>query len=356
MSKTKTSSFKSFKIMLFTFFVFVYGMSASAQWTIKNLPDQVSVRSAGISPSGHIWLGSNKGGIWVSKNQGQNWINMCPKLFNTFDFRGIAVISDNEIIAMSSGEAEKGSAFLIKSNDGGQNWDVVFRYETKGAFFDCIKFEDNKIGYLLSDTIDDKPLIFKTEDGGKTWGRLIDLPNIIEGEASFAASNSSITVFKKKIWFVTQSRVFYSKNRGRKFKVLNTPFEKGTTSGIFGIFALSCKYLWICGGDYQNQKNSNIQMAFSKNSGIKWHNKPYYYMPGLTETILKLNRYKLIALGTNGTHLIDLKSKTLVKLDQQQFHVAIKNKNTVFASGPNGRVGILKIEKNKPWNQKEITN
>lgn len=314
--------------------------SAKAQWNIQTFENKPSFRAIDIYDIENIWLSGSKGSILKSTDGGQSWKNVCPEKFKAFDFRGIAVLNKQEIVAMSAGDGSEDKAFLMKTTDGGNTWNVVLEKKEKGVFFDSIKFKDSKNGFVLGDAVDSKPYLLQTKDGGLTWKRVQNLPDIMVGEASFAASNSCISISKNQVWFNTQNRVFHSKNLGKTWTVLETPFESGQSLGIFGTFFFSKNYGIIVGGDYVDDKRPTLQYAYTENTGKLWQTKDNYHRNGLTECVSKISDNQMISVGTIGTAVSSDSGKTWIAKDKESFHVVSCKDDKCVAAGGNGRIGV----------------
>lgn len=329
------------------FFLGIYlfcSNTIQAQWQISQIENSPSIRAIDGTSSENLWISGSKGNILLSKNGGKTWNNMCPEEYKDLDFRGISVLNQNTILAMSAGDASEGKALVIRSTDGGKTWEKVLEKTEKGIFFDTIKFKDAKNGFIIGDPIDKKPYLLHSSDAGKTWLRVQNLPDINEGDASYAASNSCITFEGKNVWFHTQDRVFHSKNEGKDWAVYNTPFKKGSSQGIFGIFAVAPKKLIVVGGDYLPNPEKQLQYAYSNNQGKGWHFKEDFWKIGLTESISSLkNKNQLVSVGTHGSAFSKDLGKTWTHLDNKSFHVIKCFDNYCVASGANGQVGTQKF-------------
>ncbi|ADQ18684.1 WD40/YVTN/BNR-like repeat-containing protein [Leadbetterella byssophila] len=318
--------------------------SAWCQWQIQTLPGSPTIRALDASGPDHIWLSGSKGSLFISTDRGNTWENRCPEEYKHLDFRGIAVLSDTVIIAMSAGEGEDGKAVVIKSGDKGKTWRKVLQKTEPGTFFDGIKFKSPWTGFILGDPIDAYPYLLKTVDAGETWERVKNLPPIEEGEASFASSNSGIATLGDNIWFHTQNRVFHSNNSGEYWQVHNTLFLKGKSQGIFGLFALDPYTLIAVGGDYLPHKEPVLQYSLSGSSGQAWYTQKEFWKVGLTECISSFGEKKhLISVGTHGTAISQDSGYSWKPLDQASFHVVKCFGNTCLAAGGEGKVGIISL-------------
>lgn len=323
---------------------FLISFQVKCQWEKVQIETKASFRAMQMLDENTIWVSGSKGSILKSVDSGKTWTNVCPEEFKNLDFRGISVLNQNEILAMSAGDGSEGKALVIKTLDGGKTWKEVLRKTKKGVFFDTIKFKNDKIGFILGDAIDRQPYILKTNDGGKNWFRIENLPDILVGEASFAASNSCISIFKNNVWFNTQNRLFHSKNLGKKWKVMETPFETAQTRGIFGNFYINKKEGYLVGGDYQNDKILTLQISKTVNQGQFFDNLPENNMKGLTECMAKIGSNNYIAVGTHGTSISTNDNNQWSKIDSESFHVVeCKNKKCIAAGG-NGQIGLMSFK------------
>jgi len=162
-------------------------------------------------------------------------------------------------------------------------------------------FLDPKHGIVLGDPIPDengklKFELLATEDG-ESWHAVppSQLPEALEGEGAFAASNSCVALVEERrfstasipqksgasapaatdnIWFATggkAARVFHSPDRGKTWKVSNTPILHGPESaGIFSIAFRDALHGVIAGGDYKHPDDDGPNLAFTENGGKTW--------------------------------------------------------------------------------------
>ena len=118
-------------IVILTFLSF----NSVAQWEVNTFENKASFRAIDMLDSANIWISGSKGSILKSIDRGKTWKNMCPERYKSFDFRGVAVLNQSEIVAMSAGDGSEGKAFLIKSNDSGKTWNLVLEKKEKGVFY-----------------------------------------------------------------------------------------------------------------------------------------------------------------------------------------------------------------------------
>ena len=153
---------------------------------------------------------------------------------------------------------------------------ISCNYEYKARAIDSMAFFDEKNGITIGDPTDTCISIILTHDAGETWKKIAcsKLPVAIEGEASFAASNTNIAIVKNTVWVVTggaKERVFKSTDKGETWQVFETPIIQGNgPQGIYSVdFADELQGI-IIGGDYSKPLENTTNKAITKDGGKTW--------------------------------------------------------------------------------------
>jgi photosystem II stability/assembly factor-like uncharacterized protein len=325
------------KYVLFGLF-FISSYTCKCQWDTLLVQKGVSFRALALGKNGNLWLGGSNGHIYKSENKGKTWQNKLKDSSIRDDFRGIVVLKNNTILAMSAGPAEEKKTYILRTKNEGISWQKAFESDEKEAFFDCMKFKNHKVGYLLGDPVAGKVYLLKTKNGGLSWQKLKNLPEIAATEASYAASNSSIVLHKKKVWFATQNRIFYSENNGKKWQVFDCLIGQAAMQGIFGIFKSNSEQLLAMGGDYNGLAAIGQFGVLDSKTG-KWQLNTETVAKGASECIAQVAKNKLIAVGTAGTYISDNDGKNWRKIGSERLHTVVCSNGYCVAAGSGLVVG-----------------
>jgi len=251
------------------------------------------------------WASGTHGTYLRTVDGGRNWSAAQVPDAAALDFRGVAAFSADEAFLMSSGPGEQSR--IYHTGDAGHHWQLQFTNHHPKGFFDCIVFWDAMHGIVLGDPIPDDSGKLKFEllatDDGQSWHAMDTsrLPDALNGEGAFAASNSCLAILNgsvrktvpsgaghpggsepasaaalpdPNIWFATGgkvARVFHSPDRGQSWQAFDTPVMHGPDSaGIFSIAFRDALHGVIAGGDYKQPKKDGPNLAFTEDGGTTW--------------------------------------------------------------------------------------
>ncbi len=230
-----------------------------------------SFRGISVVSEDVVWVSGTKGTVVHLDGKG-NWIvNQVPDA-DEMDFRDVVAFDEKTAMVMNAGFP----GVIFKTMDDGDNWYEVYRNMDSAVFLDGMKFWDAQNGIAFGDPMDGKMLIITTRDGGETWQQINseNIPERLEIEGGFAASGSSIALAgDSKVWVGmggTKARVFYSKDKGQTWDVVETPVYSG--GGMKGIYSLAFKNEMegiAVGGEYQNANPPNSR-AYTTDGGRSW--------------------------------------------------------------------------------------
>ena len=208
----------------------------------------------------------------------------------------------------------------------------------------------------MSDPVDGKFVLIETKDG-ETWKPIekLQMPNVKEGEAAFAASGTCLITQGKNNAFLVSggnaARVFKSENRGKNWSVFDTPIIKGTAgSGIFSIAMFDKTRGVIVGGNYEKPNEAGNNLAFTNDGGKTWtlSNGLNGYRSGVSIKNNSVSNF-IIAVGSNGSDLTANGGKTWENLDKENYNAVAKGISSsgfdfvFWAVGANGKVAKLVI-------------
>ena len=255
------------------------------------------------------WASGTHGTYLRTIDGGRTWTPAQVPDAATLDFRAVVAFSATDAFLMSSGPGDQSR--IYHTIDAGRHWQLQFTNTNPKGFFDSMQFWDPAHGIVLGDPIPDETgklhfELLKTEDG-QAWHQipLAQLPEAIEGEGAFAASNSCIAIFgadknimwgqppsavrsgearqyaapsndppDPNIWFATggkTARVFHSSDAGKTWNVFDTPILHGQDStGIFSIAFRDSLHGVIAGGDYKRPNDDGPNLAFTDDGGKTW--------------------------------------------------------------------------------------
>lgn len=312
---------------------------------IRALPtsSNASLRGLFVFDENVIWASGTGGKVLNSKDGGKNWNIIQVPGAEKNDFRSIHAWDENSVMVFGIA----GPDFGFYTNDGGISWGTVFQDTTKGLFFDSLKFADEKNGLAVSDPINGKLFVIRTEDAGLNWEIVCDIPEVVEGEANFAASNTCIEFLPSgKAWIATggkAARVFYSVDFGKSWDVAKTPMiSGGTSTGIFSVSFKNDMEGVIVGGTYDKPEfNENIA-AFTSDGGKTW--QPAEKMPAAYRSCVQFvssqkNKF-FLAIGKTGCDVSTDNGKNWQFIAENGFYIfrAIPGKTAGFAAGNDGRI------------------
>lgn len=329
---------------------------ASPQWTLQS--SGVTARLRGVSAVSErvAWASGAGSTVLRTIDGGATW-NKLTVTTEPLDFRDIDAIDARTAYVLSIGNGP--ASRIYKTTDAGTTWTLQFKNDDPKAFFDAMSFWDAKHGIVMGDAIDGQFCIMTTENGGGSWVRVPNsaLPTALENEGAFAASGTNIAVYgESHAWIATgaaaKARVLRTEDRGRTWKISETPLGSGPSAGIFSAAFRDAKHGVIVGGDYTKEKEAVNNLAVTSDGGATWtlskglsgYRSVVTYIPGQI-------RPMFIAIGPTGTDYSSDDGEIWTRLDGPGFDTfSFARKNTRgraigWAAGAGGSIGRLVINR-----------
>jgi photosystem II stability/assembly factor-like uncharacterized protein len=312
-------------------------------WSLKNsgvdtnLRGVSVVRETALSAVSMVWATGSHGVVLRSADSGKNWQRLRIPDGESLDFRGVQAFDENIAYVMASGEGNNSG--IYKTSDAGKTWTRQYSDARKAFFLDAIACSDALHCFALSDPVDGKFLLVATEDG-QHWKEMSgdNMPAALANEGAFAASNSSLVLQGKDIYFGTggpAARVFHSPDLGHTWSVATTPVYSGKASA--GIFSLAADgdVILAVGGDYQDPKLVKDLAAVSHDAGKTW--QVAEKMPGGYRSSISKCGSGFLAVGPTGAD-IDYGYGRWTPVSQDNFNALAYSKGEAWAVGPNGTI------------------
>ena len=306
---------------------------------------KTSLRGLSVVNDNIVWVSGSNGTIGKSTNAGKNWKWMKVNGFEKTDFRDIEAFDANTAIIMGVAEP----AYILKTNDGGESWRVVYENKTKGMFLDAMDFANNQRGIVVGDPINGKIFIARTNNSGNTWEEIEEKqtrPVADSGEAFFAASGSNVKLFTNDEFFIVsgglRSRLITNSS------AIDLPVIQGKEStganaiDIYdnGMPKKPGQRMVVVGGDFSADSLVEKNCFYTLNGGKTWL-APDTPPHGYRSSVEYLSKKDLLACGLNGVDYSSDNGKNWKWISKEGFHVCriARVGTTVFLAGGNGKIG-----------------
>lgn len=242
-------------------------------------------------------------------------------------------------------------ALLYKVSKKDFTTKLVYREDSEKVFYDSMKFWNDKEGIAMGDPITNCLSVIITRDGGNTWNKVPDnkLPEIVDGEAAFAASNTNIVIKGNNTWIVSggkKARVFFSSDKGKNWEVYDTPIVQGKAmAGIFTADFYDSKRGFIAGGDYEALNQNFGNKAITYDGGKNWEliaeNQGFGYA-SCVQYVPHSNGKSLVSVGASGLYYSYDGGNSWKQLaaDPDLFTIRFVNSHTAIAAGKNKMIRI----------------
>lgn len=233
-------------------------------------------------------------------------------------------------------------ALLYKTGNQGK-MELVYKEEGEGVFYDSLAFWDDKDGIAIGDTVDGCLSIILTRDGGNTWTKIPceELPEGVEGEGAFAASNSNIATQDNQVWIATtEGRVYHSADRGSTWEIQATPIiHEEPTQGIYSMDFFDANLGFAIGGDYTLPNSNKANKIRTLDGGKTWQLMADGKEPGYkscVQFVPNTSGRGLVAIGFTGISYSSDKGENWKSLsDESFFTIRFLNDSIAYAAGSN---------------------
>ena len=315
------------------------GTTSRAFLIDKSYHFNTSIRALEVINDQTVWFAGSGGQYGYTEDGGTHWtIDSIQADTLLPHFRAIAVTQE-AVFLLSIGSP----SLLYRSIDQGQHWDLVYQENHTKAFYDAMAFWDHREGIAMGDPTDGCLSVIITRDGGLTWHKVTcdALPATEEGEAAFAASNSTLALNGDQVWMVSggkRARVFHSKDRGRTWKVYDTPIiEGGAMTGIFSIDFWDSNRGIIFGGDWEDKDLNHGNKALTGDGGQSWILTANGQEPGYRSCVQYIpgsDGNKLMAVGIPGTSYSSDGGKRWQLLSKESYYtIRFASENVAWLAG-----------------------
>jgi photosystem II stability/assembly factor-like uncharacterized protein len=273
--------------------------------------------------------------LYIKKNKDGNALN----------FRAIELVND-DLFAISIESPAK----LYKLDSKTNKAKLVYEETHPIVFYDALEFWNDKEGIAIGDPTENCMSIIITRDGGNTWNKISceALPEIINGEAAFAASDTNIAIVGNKTWVATggvASRILFSPDKGKTWQVFDTPIIQGMpTIGMYSIDFYDENNGFAIGGDYTKPDNTIDNKIKTTDGGKTWKVVANGKSPGYrscVQFVPNSNAKELVAVGFKGIDYSTDAGVTWTQLSDDSFYTIRFVNDTVAYAGGKGRIAKL---------------
>ncbi|MFK5971980.1 MAG: oxidoreductase [Flavobacteriaceae bacterium] len=299
--------------------------------------DSLGIRAIEIMDNSLAFAANN--GVFGTIDRITGKVRVNVEKYHTYipEFRAIAHTSTDFFMLSVANPA-----LLYKTGDNGR-MALVYKEEDDSVFYDAMTFWNDQEGIAIGDSMNGCLSIIITRDGGSTWEKIScsKLPEAIEGEGAFAASNTNIKTLGDNTWIVTtSSRVYYSPDKGVSWEIFETPIVKNkATQGIYSIDFWDENLGLIIGGDYTDPKGKKSNKAITRDGGKTWQliadgQNPSY--KSCVQFVPNSGGNEIVALGFSGiSYSSDMGDHWQQLSDESFYTIRFLNDSVAYAAGRN---------------------
>jgi photosystem II stability/assembly factor-like uncharacterized protein len=348
-----------------TWFLYLTAQAANLMaqdfWELVPTRTEASLRGLAPIDQSTAWVCGSQATLMRTVDAGKTWTRcLIEGLDSKAELRSIHAWSADEVLVATAGAPCR----IYYSKDAGETWKIVYVNTHPDAFIDALRFWDDQKGFAFGDPIDGKLLSLVSDDRGQTWrDSSKDGFKLQEGQAGFAASNSSLMVFKpNSVWIglggaEASAQVLASDDAGatwNRSSVEAIPSNK--SSGIFSLARGSSGQIIAVGGDYKQALGDQGNVAIFDPASKLWR-KPMGQPPrGFRSSVVCLSNtirwnrtdpklapgasIRWISAGLSGCDASS-DGEDWFALSDQPFHaLAVAGDGSIWACGSQGRVGL----------------
>jgi hypothetical protein len=304
-----------------------------------------SIRGLSVVNDNVVWVSGSNGTVGKTTNGGKTWKWITVKGFEKNDFRDIEAFDATTAVIVAVAEP----GYILKTNDGGDSWKVVYENKTKGIFLDAMEFWNEQAGIVVGDPIGGRFFIARTFDGGTSWQDIPfdKRPVADSGEACFAASGTNIRALDRdEAVFVSgglKSRLF-TKNEPKTLPIIQGKETAGANSiAVWDHQKLNGgKHMIVAGGDF-NADSSNEKNCFITDDGGKTWKAPHTPPHGYRSCVEYFSKKDVFCCGLNGVDYSFDGGRNWKWISKEGFHVCRGSKlgAAVYLAGNNGKVAKI---------------
>lgn len=307
---------------------------------------KISCRALSIDTD-KVWYAGNNGSYgYLSLSSEANFNGTLARESKKLEFRSIAQTTKYVFIL-----SVENPALLYRISKEDSQVKLVYEEHHEKVFYDSMQFFNDSEGIAIGDPTENCPSIIKTADGGATWQKIPcnALPELADGEAFFAASNTNLISKGNKVWLVSggkKARVFYSGDKGNTWEAYETPIvQGGTMTGIFTADFYDESIGMIAGGNYEKPEQNFQNKAITFNGGKTWalvaENQDFGYA-SCVQFFPDSQGKAIISVGATGIFYSNDSGSVWYKLSDDKDFLTLRfiNKNTAVAAGKNRIVKI----------------
>jgi photosystem II stability/assembly factor-like uncharacterized protein len=328
----------------------IFATSAFGQsWSIQTSGIDTNLRGVSVAPASAssspsiVWACGSHGVILRSNDGGKTWARLSVPDASSLDFRSIQASGPATAYVMSIGPGP--ASRIYKTTDAGRHWTLEYAANRAAIFLDDLVCQSKAKCYAVSDPVDGKFLLLHADDGS-SWRELPgdSMLAALPGEGVFAASGTSLAIFRNEIYFATggasTARVFRSANLGRSWSVSATPVSSANaSSGIFSV-ARRGNSVVVVGGDYKSTDRADRSAAYSRDAGATW--KLSDSGPrGFRSAAAFLNGSTVIAVGPSGEDISRDGGARWTAAGSLNLNAVVVFGSQVWAVGPKGTIARM---------------
>jgi photosystem II stability/assembly factor-like uncharacterized protein len=215
-----------------------------ASWTLQNLGVPGNTQAVQALSTSVAYVFGGGGGLFQTTDGGSSWNRVDTTGLEGWSVHDLATAGGPVLIAAA--HAPEATA-LLRSEDGGVNWEEVYRLDGPDAFINAVRMPSATEGVAVADPVDSIWVVLMTDDGGKTWRHSPTEPRAAAGRIRLEKGweNSLAALPGGYIWFGTDnSRVYRSTDGGATWS-----FGSLTSFDSYGLwFADALNGVAACGG------------------------------------------------------------------------------------------------------------
>lgn len=326
----------------------------SAAWRIFDTESDASLRGVCGYDERVAWVSGTGGTVLRTIDGGEHWENISVPGAAELDFRCIHVFYEDDAIVLSAGSPAR----AYQTNDGGRTWRLAFEDTRPEVFFNAMRFDLHGFGVVFGDPISEELQVMTSGDWGSTWrlwqGALA--PMALKNEVGFAASNSALALDGVYVFIglggdtpLGRARVIVLDPAAGEWRYAVTPIASSASAGIFSLALLGRNCIVAVGGDYLQPEKAEAHWAVSHDRGLTWVQPEGPGPRGYSSSVAafpELGPAVALAVGPYGLDFSTDAGNTWKAVDDTPWHAldTTPNGKAVWMSGPDGRVGVVRIE------------